>query len=76
MRMIIVDRDCGYIFADIIANTPIQAIEYMDKCFGVSCSELDVYQVEDDFPPVDDGTNQNLIETLEKSGKYIASIAA
>jgi len=88
MRMIIVDRDFGYIFADIIANTPMQAVKTMDKSFGGFYSKYyqttaydnnvsyDVYKVGKDFPPVYDGTDQNLIEALERSGKYIASIAS
>ena len=88
MRMIIVDRSCGYIFADIIANTPMQAVKKMDKNFGGFYSKYyqttaydnnvsyDVYKVGKDFPLVDDGTDQNLIDALDKSGKYIASIAS
>jgi len=86
MRMIVVNRACGYIFADKIASTPMRAIEKMDKSFGHigytyyqthmhdNNVLYDVYQVED-FPLVYDGTDQNLIETLERSGKHIASIA-
>ena len=85
MRMIIVNRACGYIFADKIASTPMRAIEKMDKSFGHigytyyqttkhdNNVLYDVYQVQD-FPLVYDGTDQDLIETLERSGKYIASI--
>jgi hypothetical protein len=87
MRMIIVNRDCGYIFADTIAKTPMQAIKNMDKSFGSFCStyyqttnhdnnaSYDVYQVKKDFPQVYDGQDQNLIKALQKSGKHIASIA-
>jgi len=88
MRMIIVDRACGYIFDDRIASTPIQAIEDMNEGFGNFNSKYhqtsknddsalyDVYRAGKDFPPVYDGTDQNLIEALERSGKYIASIAS
>jgi hypothetical protein len=59
----------------------------MDKNFGGFCStyyqttkhdnnaSYDIYQVKKDFPPVYDGQDQNLIKALQKSGKYIASIA-
>jgi len=87
MRMIIVDRACGYIFDDRIASTPIQAIEDMNESFGNFDSKYyqttkhdnsalyDVYQVGRDFPLVYDGTDQNLIEKLQNSGKHIAIIA-
>ena len=87
MRMIVVNRSCGYIFADTIAKTPMQAIKKMAKSFGDFCStyyqttkhdnnaSYDVYQVKKDFPQVYDGQDQNLIKTLQKSGKHIASIA-
>jgi hypothetical protein len=87
MRMIVVNRDCGYIFADTIAQTPMQAIKNMDRSFGSDCSTYyqtmkhdnnvlyDVYQVKKDFPPVYDGQDQDLIKKLDKSGRHIASIA-
>jgi len=86
MRLIIVNRACGYIFADIIAETPMQAIKKMVEDMDIRSkyyqttehdnnAQYDVYQVDEDFPQVDDGQDQNLIEALERSGKYIASIA-
>lgn len=87
MRMIIVNRSSGYIFADTIAKTPMQAMKKMNKSFGSFDSlyyqttghdnnaSYDVYQVKKDFPKVSDGTDQNLIKALQKSGKYIASMA-
>jgi len=90
--MIVVNRACGYIFAeyifaDTIARTPIQAIENMVEDMDIRSTyykttehdnniEYDVYQVEEDFPQVYDGQDQNVIEKLQKSGKYIASIAS
>jgi len=88
MRMIIVDRACGYIFDDRIASTPIQAVKDMNASFGNFDSTYyqttmhdnnvlyDVYRAGKDFPPVYDGTDQDLIESLDKSGKHIASIAS
>ena len=86
MRMIVVNRACGYIFADTIANTPMRAIEKMVKNLDIRSkyyqttkhdnnAQYDVYQVDKDFPQVYDGQDQNLIKALDKSGKYIASIA-
>jgi hypothetical protein len=86
MRMVIVNRSSGYIFADTIAKTPLQAIKNMDKSFGSFGSiyyqttkhdnnaSYDVYQVKKDFPKVFDGTDQNLIKALQNSGKYVASM--
>ena len=88
MRMIIVDRACGYIFDDRIADTPIKAVKKMNESFGNFDSTYyqttkhdnsalyDVYQVGRDFPLVYDGTDQDLIDELDKSGKHIASIAS
>jgi len=86
MRLIIVNRACGYIFADTIAKTPMQGIEKMVNDMDIRSTyyqttehdnniEWDVYQVDEDFPPVDDGQDKDLIEELEKSGKHIAIIS-
>jgi len=86
MRLIIVNRACGYIFADTIAKTPMQGIEKMVKNLDIRSkyyqttkhdnnAQYDVYQVERDFPQVYDGQDQNLIEKLQNSGKHIAIIA-
>ena len=86
MRLIIVNRACGYIFADTIAETPMQGIEKMVNDMDIRSkyyqttkhdkdAQYDVYQVKNDFPQVYDGQDQNLIEKLQNSGKHIAIIS-
>jgi hypothetical protein len=85
MRVIIIDRNSGYIFGDLTVSTAIEAINLLNDSFG-NCEStyeeakhnpaavFDIYKIPNNFPTVSDGTDQNTIEAVQTSGNYLTSV--
>jgi len=77
MRVIIIDRNSGYIFGDLTVSTAVEAINLLNDSLG-NCESTsavyDIYKMPDNFPKVSDGTDQNTIEAVQKSGNYLTGV--
>jgi len=86
MRVIIINRNSGYIFGDLTASTAIEAINLLNESFG-NCEGTyeettehdpaaiyDIYKMPKNFPEVSDGTDQNTIEAVQTLGNYLTSV--
>jgi hypothetical protein len=86
MRVIIIDRNSGYIFGDLTASNAVEAINLLNDSLG-NCEStyeettkhdpaavFDIYKMPDNFPKVSDGTDQNTIEAVQKLGNYLTRV--
>jgi len=77
MRVIIIDRNSGYIFGDLTVSTAVEAINLLNDSLG-NCESTsavyDIYKMPDNFPKVSDGTDQNTIEAVQKLGNYLTVV--
>jgi len=89
VRYILLEHNCGYIFGDLVESSPVSAAVSLDKSLTNDESEYFyeetgrydasaryyVYYASDDFPTIEDGQDQELIEAVIRDCPYIATVS-
>jgi hypothetical protein len=88
-RYILLDHHSGYIFGDVVESSPVFAAKSLDLSLMNDESEYlyeetgrhdaiaryYVYYASDDFPIIDGGQDQELIEAVIRDCPYVATVS-